>query len=255
LLFAFAETDAGIEDDREAIDTGTACAADGGVQVLGDCEHHIRNGAELAPGFRGAAHVVENQTGVILYDYLGEERIPGETAGIVDDLGAVFNGEFGHFRFVSVHGDRNGQFVAQALQHRNETPQFFGGGDTRGFGPRGLRPNIDDVRALLLHLDRAREGAVGVHIFSAIGKRIGRDVQHAEDHGALAQFNFAGLQFPVEKLSHRRHDRWTPMNTDEEIRLRRPNRSLTNVARLRRAGFSYRRAGICAPSSLATSAA
>jgi hypothetical protein len=45
LLFAFAEADAGIENDGEPFHARTARAADGGVEILRDREHDIRYGA------------------------------------------------------------------------------------------------------------------------------------------------------------------------------------------------------------------
>ena len=57
----------------------------------------------------------------------------------------------------------------------------------------GFRADIDDVRALLFEFHGAGEGAVGVGVLAAVGKRIGRDVQHAHSSGALAEGDFALL--------------------------------------------------------------
>ena len=121
---------------------------------------------------------------------------------VVDDLGAVFQRALGHFGFVGVDRDGNRQLTAQALQHRKKTTQFLGRRDTRGFGPRGFRADIDNVGALLFHFDGARKGAVGVQIFSAVREGVRRDVQHAEDRRAFAQLDLTRLQFPVIELSH-----------------------------------------------------
>ena len=129
-------------------------------------------------------------------------RLERQAGGIVDDLGAVLQGAFSDLRLVGIHGDRDGQGVAQALQHRNEAPQFLRGRDARRFRPGGLRPDVDDVGALLLHLQRAREGPIRILILAAIGEGVRRHIQHAKNGRALAQFDLAGFEFPVEQLSH-----------------------------------------------------
>ena len=54
-----------------------------------------------------------------------------------------------------------------------------------------FRADVDDVGALLFQFDGAREGAVRIEILSAVGKRIGRDVQHAHQERAFAEQQFA----------------------------------------------------------------
>ncbi len=115
--------------------------------------------------------------------------------------GAVLQRLFRHGRFVGVDGNRNGQLAAQALQHRNQAAQLFGFGDALGTRLGGFRADVDDVRALLFQFDGAREGAVGIQIFSAVGKRIGRHVQHAHQQRALAQQQFAAGQLPDKMAS------------------------------------------------------
>ena len=60
-----------------------------------------------------------------------------------------------------------------------------------------------NVRALFFQLDGAGKGAVGVEIFSAVGERIGRDVEHADDQGTLAEVQRPVAEFPFESLTGR----------------------------------------------------
>lgn len=162
LLLALTESDTGIDNDREPVDTGAACAADGGVEILGDRQHHVRHRAELAPGFRGATHVVQDQAGIVLHDDLGEKWIPGETAGVVDDLSAVLNGEFGYFGLIGIDRNRYAQITFEALQNRDQAADLFGGGDARAARLGGFSANIDDVGALFFEFEGAGVGAVGI---------------------------------------------------------------------------------------------
>ena len=93
------------------------------------------------------------------------------------------------------------QLVAQALQHRNQTPQFLGRGDARRIRARGFRAYVDDVGALFLHMHGVREGAIRIQVFAAIGERIGRDVQHAHDQRALAELQLAAFDFPEVRFA------------------------------------------------------
>ena len=53
--------------------------------------HHILHGTESRPGLRRAAHVVQNQAGVVLHDGFSEIRLPCQRRDIVDDGRAVFS--------------------------------------------------------------------------------------------------------------------------------------------------------------------
>jgi hypothetical protein len=193
LLFALSKTQAGVDDNRKPVHTGASGAADGGVEIFRDGQHDIRDGTQLAPSLRCAAHVVENQAGIVLNDSLCQQRIPREAAGVVDDFSAMLNGQFRHFGFVGVHRNWNAECAFQTLQHRNQAANLFRGRNARAAGFGGFSADIDDICALFLKLDRAGEGAVGVKIEPAIGERIGRDVEDAHDEGAFAETNLSVL--------------------------------------------------------------
>jgi hypothetical protein len=193
LFLALAETEAGVEDDREAVYTRAASAADGGVEILGDSEHHVGDGAELAPGFGRAAHVVEDEAGVVLNDGLGEEGIPGEAAGVIDDFGAVFNGEFGYLGLIGIDRDGDAEFAFEALEDGDEAADFLGGGDTGAAGLGGFGADVDDVGALLFEFEGAGKSAVGILVKTAVGERVGGDVEDAHDEGSFAETDLAVL--------------------------------------------------------------
>ena len=67
----------------------------------------------------------------------------------------------------------------------NQPPQLLGLGHARRPGTHRFGPDIDDVGTLFFQFHgAAREGAVGIAIFSAVRKRVGRDV----------------LQFPITSV-------------------------------------------------------
>jgi hypothetical protein len=193
LFLALAESEAGVEDDREAVYTGAASAADGGVEILGDGEHHVGDGTELAPGFGGAAHVIEDEAGVILDDGFRQKRIPGEAAGVVDNFGAVFNGEFGYFGFIGIDRDGDAEFAFEALEDGDEASDFLSGGDAGAAGLGGFGADVDDVGALLFEFEGAGKSAVGILVETAVGERVGGDVEDAHDEGSFAETDLAVL--------------------------------------------------------------
>jgi len=126
----------------------------------------------------------------------------GKPGGVIDDLHAQVQSPFRDLGLISVHRNRNTQPVLQPLEHGDEPADFFGGGNGSGSRLGGLGADVQDVGALIFDLHRAREGTVGLGIFSAVGEGIRGQVQHAHEHGALAELNLPLIQFPVKKLPH-----------------------------------------------------
>ena len=88
LFLTFAEAQARIDDDTGAVYARAGDAVYGGLALVHHGAHHVHQGRQLGPGFRCAAHVVENQAGVAVSNYFCQLRIVSESGGIVDDLGA-----------------------------------------------------------------------------------------------------------------------------------------------------------------------
>lgn len=190
MLFALAEAETGIEHDAELIHTGAAGAIGAGVQIFHHRQHDIRGGRQFGPSFGRAAHVVDYQAGIVFDDHFRNERIEGEAAWIVDDIGAVFKGEGGDFGLISIDRDRNLQLAFQSLQNGDEAAEFFGGGDAGAAGLGGFGADIEDIGSFGFELDGAGDGEIGIVILAAIGEGIGRDVQDGDDESAFAEAQF-----------------------------------------------------------------
>ena len=57
-------------------------------------------------------------------------------------------------------------------------------GAARGAGPRRLAADIDDGSALLDHPSRMAQRGVAIVEAAAVGKGIGRDIEHTHHHGS-----------------------------------------------------------------------
>src|SRR5450432_3319546 len=92
LLAPLAEAEPGIEHQPLLVDTGAASTADRRFEILPDAADQILDRTHLRPRLRSPAHVSEHVAHVELRDRLRHVRIPGKSAWIVDDLGAVLAG-------------------------------------------------------------------------------------------------------------------------------------------------------------------
>ncbi len=201
LLLAFTETQARVDHDTAAFHAGAYRAMHRCVQLGSDADHGILQGRQFGPRFRHAAHMVDDQPGVGQHHLAREFGIDGKAAGIVHDIRAQFQGFFRHRRLIGVHRDRHRELIAQALQNRNQPPQLLGFGNARRTRPRRFRADVDDVRAFLFELNGAREGPVWILILAAIGKRIGGDVQNAQNESSLSQLDLPVANLPFKMLA------------------------------------------------------
>jgi len=147
--------------------------------------------------------VIDHQAGIVIGDHARQLRLEGQAGRVVDDLGAQLDRALRHFGFVGVHRNRRGELPFQALQDGDEPPHLLRQGNARGAGPRGLGADIDDVRALFLQLQGAREGAVGIGVLAAVGEGVRCDVEDSHQGSALPELDLPLLQLPVEEFSHR----------------------------------------------------
>ena len=88
----------------------------------------------------------------------------------------MFNGKRGDFRFVSVDGNRNTELLFEPLQYRNQTPQFFGRGDSYTSRLGGFGANIQNVSAQSFQFNRTRYSKFGIIVQAITGERIGSKV-------------------------------------------------------------------------------
>ncbi len=106
--------------------------------------------------------MIQNHASVELHDRFRQGGIKRETAWIVNDFHPKLESAFGHFRFVRVHRQGDGEFLAQSLQYGYQTLEFFRRGHRLCARFRGFSADVDNIRALLFHFHRARVGAIGV---------------------------------------------------------------------------------------------
>ncbi len=114
--------------------------------------------------------MIQDQSGIGIPDFAGEVGVEGQRAGVVDDRDFQLQSLFSDRGLVGVDRDRHSELAFESLQHRDQAAQLFGLEHAHGTGLSGFGAHVDDVRALLLELDRAGEGAIGVQEFSAVGE-------------------------------------------------------------------------------------
>ena len=68
--------------------------------------------------------------------------------------------------------------------------QFPGLADRLGPGPRGFAADVQDIRALRHEFQRVGDGGGGIQKFTAVGKRVGRDVDDAHDERRARENKF-----------------------------------------------------------------
>ncbi len=201
LLLALPEAKTRIDHDALALQSLAHGAMHGRIEFHGQVRHGILQRRKLGPRFRRTAHVINNQTGVGLCGGARDLRVGGEAGRIVNDIRSQFQGFRRHAGFISIDRERHGEPPLQALQDGNESAKFLGLRNTNGAGTHRFRTNVDDVGALFLQFHGAREGAVGIAVFSAVGKRIGRDVENPHHERTFAQLEGFISNFPFVKLA------------------------------------------------------
>ena len=100
------------------------------------------------------------------------------------------------FRFRCVDRNEDVDLSAQFLDHGNDPPQLLFRRNRLGARTRRFTAHIDNVRALRCHLHAVRNGRFHIQELAAVGKRIGRDIQHAHDHPTPRNIDGASPDFP-----------------------------------------------------------
>ena len=127
LFLAFAEAQTRIHHDPRPLHARALCPVRRGFQITTNRPHKVRQRAQLAPGLRSTAHVVQHKARIRLRHHFGQIRIEGEAAGIVNNLNPIFKSTFGGFPFVGIKGNGHAKLVLQTFQYRHQpAPLFFG---------------------------------------------------------------------------------------------------------------------------------
>ena len=108
----------------------------------------------------------------------------GEARHVVDDRGTHAHGGLGNLDMTRIDRD-NGAALSKRTNHRQHAARLLVGRDGREAGARGLAAHVDDVGAVVEHLEAVRGGGLGIHVLAAVAKGIGRNVEDAHDARAI----------------------------------------------------------------------
>ena len=75
LLFAFAETDSGIDHDSLQFHAGAAGAVNTRIELGADSADNVLHRRQLGPGLRRAAHMIDDQAGIRIGGDPGEIHV------------------------------------------------------------------------------------------------------------------------------------------------------------------------------------
>ena len=96
----------------------------------------------------------------------------------------------------------SGRCSQDGFDDRQDAGLLFGGGERSGVGAGGFAADVEDVGALVEHLERLGEGALrgmlGRVEVAAVGEAVGGDVEDAHDERSLAEREGSGAEMPVE---------------------------------------------------------
>jgi hypothetical protein len=201
---AFAEADAGIEDDLGFRDAGSTGHSDRATQTGGDVAKDIASEGFLLHGFWSGAHVHENDRDAVAGRDFGKFRVMVEPGDVVEHLSAGADGGFGDDGAACVDG--NGDFeaaLAQAFKNGKKAAKLFSGADAAGAGPRGFSTNIENVGAGALHRESVIDGVARVKKSATVGEAVGRDVEDAHEEGAFAEEERAGANAKAKEFARR----------------------------------------------------
>lgn len=201
LVHAFAEAEAGIEDDAGGGDAGGDRGFGAGAEGAQD-EGDDFAGCERRQGgpFRWTATGVhQDGAGGEIGAGRGHGRVPEMAADVVDDFGAGLDGETGGGGVVGVDGkDGVGAGFEDGAEGRENAGLFFFREDGRGVGAGGFAAKIEYVRAFVQHLQGVGDRSIQCEEIAAVGEGVGCEVEDAHHEGARAEREGAGAEMPLE---------------------------------------------------------
>ena len=185
LLVLFSKPDSRIEQELRFGEARAFRARDRLAQSGRDIPDYVARERPLLHRPRRSAHVHEDQRRAGVSRNFREARVGAQRRNVIENFGAGIEGRFRDLRTSRVHGHRNAQLAPQLLDYGQNAPKLFLRGNRSGAGARRFAADIEDVRAVVLELQCARDGCFRIEIFSAVGETIRRDIQNAHDQGAL----------------------------------------------------------------------
>ena len=125
----------------------------------------------------------DHQAAVALLDEIDHARV-GEARHVVDDGGSHADGRLGDFHMAGI--DRhNGAGFGERLHDRQHAARLGVGIDRGETGTGRLAADVDDIGAIVEHLEAVRDCGVGVEVLATVAEGIGRDVEDAHDARAV----------------------------------------------------------------------
>ena len=190
---AFAEAEAGVEDDSVAFDAGGGC----GFEALGEFgEDEGENfvgceGWERGPVLGAASGVHHDGSAGELRAGGGHVGVPEVSADVVDDLGSGFDGVTRGGGVEGVDGEDGFRTLLQdGCDDGEDAGLLLFRGERRSVGTGGFAPDVEDVGAFVEHHFGLVEGACGRLAGgvkkAAVREGVGRDVEDAHDQGSPA---------------------------------------------------------------------
>ena len=171
------------------------------VQPLGkefaDFPHHVRVGGILLHRRRRTLRVHHDVAGARLGHEPPHREIRARGGGdVVDDARPGLQRGAGDTRLAGVHRDGDLYLRRKFFDDGNDAAQFLRLADRLRAGPRGFAADVKDVRALGDQFQRVRHRRRRVGKFSAVGKGIRRDVDHAHHERGTRkdEFKLAGAE-------------------------------------------------------------
>ena len=184
VLEGLAEAEARIDGDARARDARGLAGGDAASQEAAHLGHHVPVAGRILHRAGLALHVHQADGGIAAGDRLDGAR-RGERGDVVHERSAGGDRAAHHGGLPRIDRDGNRKRGGEALDHRQDAPQFLVLVDRRGAGPGRLAADVDDRRAVRGHAFGLRERRRQVEKTAAVGKRVGRDVQDAHDHGCV----------------------------------------------------------------------
>ncbi len=122
--------------------------------------------------------------------------VPSSRAHVVHDLHAFLQRLDDDGRLPRVDGNGNFQPALEPAQYGKNARQFHLGADRLRARACRFAAEVEDIGAFGFQFQGAIKRLLGVEIAAAVGKRIGRDIQNAEQKRAFLPFQSAGAEFP-----------------------------------------------------------
>ena len=112
-------------------------------------------------------------------------RVASERRHVIDELGAELESAAGDLGLRCIDRDRR---AVQRLEHRDDPPELFLGGDSVGARPRRLTADVDDRGAFIHHPPAGGRCGCGLKVDTAVGEGVGRHVDDSHHRRTRESF-------------------------------------------------------------------